>query len=51
MAATTDYEIANIRGGLEAGIHYLENYDEFMGPHTITDSDWAAKLSVCRASS
>lgn len=42
VAATTDYEIANIRGGLEAGIHYLENYDEFMGPHTITDSDWAA---------
>ena len=40
--ATTDYEIANIRGGLEAGIHYLENYDEFMGSHTITDSDWAA---------
>ena len=42
VAAATDYDIANIRGGLEAGVHYIEDYDEFLGTHAITDSDWAA---------
>ena len=42
MAATTDYDIANIRGGLEAGIHYIEGYDEFLSTTPLTDSDWAA---------
>ena len=42
VAATTDYDIANIRGGLEAGMHYIEGYDEFLSTTPLTDSDWAA---------
>lgn len=42
VAAATDYDVANIRGGLEAGVHYIEDYDEFLGTTPLTDSDWAA---------
>lgn len=36
-----DYLRMNFNGGVEAGMHYIEEYSEFLGPYSVNNSDWA----------
>lgn len=39
-AYTHDYLKLNINGGLEAGLHYVEEYGKLFGPNSVNDTDW-----------
>ena len=36
-----DYRQLSYSGGLEAGVHYMEEYGEFLGPDSVNKTDWA----------